>query len=217
MANDRADIYWAPRVSLALIRRLYVAEARGLCDEAQLDEVGVALYLRCQSILEYTRALEGTVQCKRCARSGVVTLIERATREPAELLRCPVCGWQVRWRVYVAEANKVRGQLAAGHAGPAFQRYVEAYPHCRNARDKMLAIDQLIHDFHWVLRDEDQAPEAWKPAGVNLLQGSTTQVLELLDELAYGDHPPPELLAQRERWRAVKSVIRRLGPRDEER
>lgn len=206
--NDRAEIEWAPRVSLSKIRELYVQEARGTCDDEMIDAVGFSLYARCQSVMEFTEACAGRVRCKRCAKAGQETIIERRTKKPVEVLRCPVCGWQVRWRVYLAESEKVDGQLHAGNAGEAFRRYVTKYPQSRSREEKILAIDRLIHEFHWVLVDEAKEPEAWKPAGVNLLRGSTTQVLDLLNELTYGDHTPPELLENRDWWLSQKRIAK---------
>ena len=73
MKNDRADIYWAPRVRLHKVRALYLSNARGIYDDELIDDVGIALLLRCESILEFTEALEGRVKCKRCA-SDTLTL-----------------------------------------------------------------------------------------------------------------------------------------------
>ena len=209
--HDRADIEWAPRVSLAKIRALYVREASGICDDALVDEVGFSLLWRCESIIEFTEAVKGWVKCKRCARSGTTTFIERKLKKPSEILRCPTCAWQVRWRVYVAEANKKGGRLEAGHALEAFQRYAGTFPGCSTPKERILAIDRLIHDFHWILLEEGKNPEPFKPAGLNLLQGSTTQVLELLEELAYGDNPAPELKAVQEWWQSQKPIARRQG------
>ncbi len=198
--NDRADIDWSPKVSLSRIRLLYLREAQGICEDELVDEVGLGLYCRCESILEFTEAvLFGRVKCKRCARAGVSTLMIRETAKPAELLKCPICSWQVRWRVYVKEAER-SGNLHAGHAKEAFERYVQIYPQCRDAREKIIAINRLIHEFHWLNLGADRSQEAIKPAGVNLLQGSSTQVWALLDELTYGKNAPPEVLEMREWW-----------------
>lgn len=206
--NDRSDIEWAPRVSLSKICELYLSEARGDCADDLVAEVGFSLLARCRSILEFTAACEGEVRCKRCAAAGRETILARRTKKPAEILRCPACGWQVRWRVYLAESEKVDGQLHAGNARAAFQRYVSRYPHCHSREEKILAIDRLIHEFHWVLVDVKGA-RASKPAGVNLLRGSTTQVLEMLNELTYGENTPPELLSGREWWRAQEPIVKR--------
>jgi hypothetical protein len=207
--NGRAEIEWSPRVSLSKIRELYVNEARGTVNDELIEEVGFGLYARCLSILEFTEACEGQVRCKRCARAGRDTIVARKTLKPAELLECPVCGWQVHWRVYVSESEKADGQLHAGNARAAFVRYAAKYLQCSTREEKILAIDRLIHEFHWVLIEAGKNAEAWKPAGVNLLRGSTTQVMMTLNELTYGEHTPPELLEGREWWRSQKPVSRR--------
>jgi len=211
LSNNRAEIEWAPKVSLAKIRTLYLRESQGICDDELIDEVGTRLYQRCASILEFTEATCGRVKCMRCARAGVTTIIPRQTQSTAEIVRCPVCGWQVRWRVYLNEAEKSGGNLHVGHAGEAFERFVQDYPGCQNGREKILAIDLLIHEFHWNLLRESQDEKVTiphKPAGLNLLQGSTNQILELLNTLTYGEKAAPELLANREWWRAQKPVMR---------
>jgi hypothetical protein len=212
--NNRAEIEWAPKVSLAKIRTLYIRESQGICDEELIDEVGTALYQRCESILEFTDATRGKVRCKRCGQAGTISLIERKTRNTTEIVKCPVCGWQVRWRVYLNEAEKSGGNLHVGHAKAAFERFVQAYPHCQNGREKILAIDLLIHEFHWILLKESQDGQTTiphKPAGLNLLQGSTNQILEFLNTLTYGENTAPELLANREWWRSQRPIARRMS------
>ena len=79
--NNRTEIEWAPRVSLSKIRELYIREARGTCDDELIEEVGFGLFARCQSILEFTEAVNGQVKCKRCARDGKATILERKTKK----------------------------------------------------------------------------------------------------------------------------------------
>jgi hypothetical protein len=216
MRNDRADIVWAPRVKLHKIRALYLSNARGIYDGDLIDDVGTALFVRCESILEFTAALEGRVKCMRCARSRTTTMIDRVTGKTTEVLRCPICSWQVQWRVYLAEANKTKGQLTAGNARAAFEAFVARYPRCRSAKDKMLAIDRLLHEFHWWIRSAGQDPQASRTACVNLLAGSMTQILDLLDGLAYDENATPELLETRHWWRSQKPIARRREERQEE-
>jgi hypothetical protein len=199
--SDRSEIEWAPRVSLTKIRALYINEARGTCDDELIEEVGFGLLARCRSILEYTAACEtGEVRCMRCAKQGQTSIIQRNLNKPSMLIRCPVCGWQVRWRVYKAESENADGQLIAGHAGDAFTRYAAVYPQCRTREEKILAIDRLIHEFHWILVKKDQPARANKTAAVNLLRGNILQVLTLLNELTYGENTPPELIEEKVRW-----------------
>jgi hypothetical protein len=189
--SDRTEIEWSPRVSLAKIRALYINEARGTCEDELIEEVGFGLLARCRSILEYTEACDhGRVRCKRCEKQGHVTIIQRNLNKPSALLHCPVCGWQVRWRVYKTESENADGQLRAGHAAEAFQRYAAVYPQCRTREEKILAIDRLIHSFHWILVKEGEPARANKPAGVNLLRGNIRQVLDLLNELTFGENDP---------------------------
>lgn len=188
--SERSEIEWSPRVSLTKIRALYIDEARGILDDELIDEVGFGLLARCRSIIEYTAACdEGQVRCKRCAKNGQTTIIQRNLNRPSPLLHCPVCGWHVRWRVYKAESENADGQLRAGHAAAAFARYVAVYPQCRTREEKILAIDRLIHEFHWILVKENQPARANKPAAVNLLRGNIRQVYELLNELTFGKNP----------------------------
>jgi len=208
--NNRSDIDWAPKVSLSKIRLLYLREAQGICEDELIEDVGSSLYFRCASILEYTEAvINGQVKCKRCAVEGRENILMRKSMKPAELLKCLACGWQIRWRVYVKEAERV-GNLYAGHARAAFERYAKSYPNCPTARERIVAIDQLIHEFHWITLVENKPPKAAKSAGMNLLQGTATQVLELLNELTYGKDALPELLEMKEWWLSQRSKGEKL-------
>lgn len=201
--NDRRELSWAPRVNLYEIKKLYLSCAKGLYDEALIDDVGIALFLRCDSIMEFTLANEGRVRCKRCHQSGVETFIERCAGLPKELLRCPMCGWQMQWRVYLSETEKKSaGQLTAGHARRAFEKYLEEYPVCRDPRSKMLSIDRLIHEFHWMLKKDGEQPIAMRTACANLLEGTATEIMELLNELAYGQDTDAEMRETRKMWMA---------------
>lgn len=205
--NDRADISWAPRLNLHEIKLLYFSCASGMYDEKLIDNVGIALYMRCESILEYTWAHESKVKCKRCHKNGTDTFILRQTKEPRELLRCPVCNWQIQWRVYLSETDKkTSGQLTAGRARRAFEEYYYKYPQCKEPNAKMMAIDQLIHEFHWTLRGELKEPVASRTACVCLLEGNATEITELLDSLTYGENTNPELLKTRD-WRGSQEAI----------
>ena len=98
------------------------------------------------------------------------------------------------------ESEDYDGQLLAGHAREAFTRYLAVYPQCRTREEKILAIDRLIHEFHWFIMKEDQPARGNKPAAVNLLRGNIAQVYGLLNELTYGESTPPELLEGKSWW-----------------
>jgi len=198
-ADPAAEIRWPGRVTKERLRRLYLSEAAGLLDEELLDEVGITLYLRCQAILDIERAQsEGLVRCPRCQRQGRETWLRRehASREqPEPLLTCGLCGWALSWREYAASYR--RRQLNIGGAGEFFRAYVDRYPWLRTARDKMLAVDRLIHSFHYSLRSDPTLPT--RPAAVNLIEGRLTDIVPFLDELTYGA-ASPRLLETRREW-----------------
>ena len=196
--NNREDIYWAPRVNLNEIKKFYLRCAGGVYDMELIDNTGIALFLRCESILEYTWAHEGKVKCKRCSRIGKEIFINRITKVPRELIRCSLCGWQIQWRVYVSETEKKQtGQLWAGRARHAFEEYYAKYPRCKEANEKVITIDQLIHSFHWTLKDELKKPTGLRTACVNLLEGNATQINDLLNSLTYGDETKTEIFETR--------------------
>jgi DNA-directed RNA polymerase subunit RPC12/RpoP len=191
MDADRQDVKWSPRVPKWKLRRLYLRVAEGIWDDELIDDVGMTLYLRCRDILVIHRARrERRVTCPRCGRAGRTTLIPR-TGGPDDAIRCPACGWEMTWRRY--HRTFQRKQLNPGGAVGAFEAYLRRFESAREPKDRMLAIDRVIHEFHYSLRtDPDRATRA---AGVNLIVGDLTDVVAFLDEL--GNLPLPEHLRQR--------------------
>lgn len=193
------SIRWAPKVRQEKLWALYQSDARGLLDEDLLDKVGYALLARCESIFLIN---EGKVACPRC---GAVFLVRPVyTPGGAEPVACPTqgCGWQVTGFEY--DQSIRQRELHIGNAGPAFEAYCAAYPKAKTPQERMLAIDQLIHAFHWDLKL--QLPN--RPAGNNLIEGSLEQVIDLLDRLAYGNGAPAQ-----DAWRENLTVMmkRRRG------
>jgi len=181
------------------IRRLYESDAQGMLDKELVDDVGISLFVRCQSILTIYEAKHNRVKCPRCARQGRTTIIQRLRpgRDPRdELLVCPACDWQLTWGAYALSYK--RRQLNAGGAVSAFADYVRRYPAARTPKEKMLAIDQLIHAFHYSLVRRPELPT--RPAGVNLIQGKLADVIRFLDELTYGPQSTEGLADNRQDW-----------------
>jgi hypothetical protein len=133
---------------------------------------------RCQNILMID---EGKATCPRCEAIFFVRAPE--TRGSAEPVTCPTpgCGWQVSGEEY--DLSIRHRELHSGKAIPAFAAYLEAFPRANTSQERMLAIDQLIHAFHWDLK----AHLPNRPAANNLIEGSLEQVIDLLDRLSYGD------------------------------
>jgi hypothetical protein len=192
--DDLAEVRWASRVNPTLIRRLYEADARGLLDDDLLDQTGFALYARCRSILRATAAGHGRVACPRCERT-----VLRAASGPwagrDELLRC-ACGWTVRWGDYF---ETYQGKhLVGGGALPFHERFVVEWERAGTPQRKMLAIDGLIHAFHWEL-----VTNPGRPAARELIYArNTTELLTFLDRLTYGERSTPGLGDARAAWQA---------------
>ena len=199
----RPRIRWAPRLDPRRLRRLYAREARGLAPAALIDDVGLALLLRCESILLVSA---DKVRCPACEpeRTTEYTLRPPAGGpSPDAAQRCPRtgCDWGVTWREYHASWSKRR--LFGGKAVTAFRTFAESFPRAREPRPKLMLIDQLLHSFHWDLRAG--APN--RLAANNLVEGSHRQVLELLDELG---RERPE--TQPSEWRQdVARMLHRRG------
>ena len=197
MRTARDEVRWAPRVKPHEVRRLYETDARGIVDEEQIDEVGYGLYARCLGILRVAEAVEhGLVRCPRCERQGEESLIERSG-DWTETLTCPRCGWELTWLEYRATFR--RKQLSVGGARAAFERFVRDFPRARTPQQKMLAIDQVIHEFHYNLMKQVVLPT--RAVAVNLIDGNLTEVLRFLDQLTFGESSSAGLGPAHEAWR----------------
>jgi hypothetical protein len=179
---------WAPRVSQQDIRRLYEDDARGIHDDELLDEVGYGLLARCESFIAAVEAVRGRALCPRCG-----AMVEHSVRKD-ELLQCP-CGWELLWCDYFATIQ--HKQLSG--AEPVldlFRHYVRTFPSCTTARAKMLAIDALIHGFHYFFKTGGPT----RPVAVNLIEGRLNEVIDFLDELTYGPQSADGLIQKKQEW-----------------
>lgn len=191
-------IRWAPKVRREKIWQLYQNDVLGAIDEALVDEVGLALLLRCQSILLVSNR---QMRCPRCG-----ALLAFAAWDTADPIPCPTpaCGWQTTGEHYHATWRH-QDLLCAGVAMEAVQTYLERYPRAADARQRMLLIDQLVHTFHWDARLN--LPN--RSFANNLIEGSLAQVVEMLDRLSYG-----ERAEAKEAWRETVQVMwKRRGAR----
>ena len=178
---------WARRVEQQKIRRLYALDAKGIQDEELIDEVGYAMYARCESIRIVTYAHAGRAQCPTCE-----AIVEHRWKKN-ELLECE-CGWQLTWGEYLGSYQ--RKQLHGGSGFQNFLGFLERWPQARTPRDKLLAIDWLLHQCH-----STAAFPVGRPIAVNLIEGNAHEVAALLDELAYGAKSTPGVEAARDVWR----------------
>jgi hypothetical protein len=185
--TGRDEIEWSRRLPKWKLRLLYESDSRGLLDEELLDDVGFTLLERCRDILKVASAQNGQVYCARCDRQGTTSLIPIPPHkgDPRDvLLRCPACGWQITWGEY--RSSYKRKQLNPGGAVGTFTAFVEAYPRARTYQEKMLAIDRLVHEFHYSYHSMPDLPT--RPVGVNLIEGRLEDVISFLDELTSGEN-----------------------------
>jgi transcription elongation factor Elf1 len=196
VSESRADVKWSPRVPKWKLRRLYERVAQGIWDDELIDDVGMTLFMRCRDILRIHRAsAKKLVTCPRCDRTGTETLIHRKGNRDTPIV-CPVCGWSMTWYAY--HRTWKRRQLNPGGAVDYFRAFVDSYPRAGTPRDKMLAIDLVIHSWHFSLRDEPDRPT--RPAGVNLVVGKLGDVVRFMDELS-GLTLPSEMQQTDRIWR----------------
>ncbi len=165
---------WAPRVRMENIRRIYQNDARGILDEELLDDVGITLYCRCESILDASDAALGKVHCPSCA-----AIIMRARLDQNERVLCARCGWTIRWIDY--QRTYQHKDLWGGGFADAMREFIARWESRPSAREKMLLIDRLIHIWHWQSSKERGAT---RPAAPNFIEGSRKQVIKFLDELS---------------------------------
>lgn len=186
-----AWVRWARPVRPDKVRRLYETDARGITDEALIDDVGCALFLRCRSILAVTQAARGRVTCPRCAQTISRAGTGNNAQSRAERLHCASCGWHTTWDRY---RQTYQGQQLYGAGGvEAFQTFLTRFDQAHTAREKLFAIDRLIHAFHYNLTAGAKKPTASRPAAANVLEGSLADVVGFLDRLSHGDAATPEM------------------------
>jgi hypothetical protein len=198
------EVKWAQRVGRSLIRRLYESESKDLIDEALLDDVGTRFAMRCEAVLSVAEAKKGRVACPRCAASGHATVIIRISGGEDELLRCPACGWAATWGAYYSRCR--RRQLNEGGAGYAFRSYLSRWAAAKTPAGKMIAVDQLIHEFHVYLmrnrRTGKTEDKHCRSVAVHLIEGKLAEVVAFLEELAGHKPRMPELSDAATTWRS---------------
>ena len=193
IGQPKLKIRWAPKIRQEKIWRLYQSDASGTLDDVLVDDVGLALLARCESVIAHA---DGKGPCPQCRR---VTAFKKQSSQGQKVLRCAECDWETTPEEYRNAAN--HEEIGDGRAFPFFAQYVECYPAARSTRERMVLIDQLIHSFHHSLRGSP-----WRSVANNLIEGSHWDVVTFLDRLTYGDASTPEVRDHYAEWR--ESVTR---------
>jgi len=191
---------WAKKVAPGLIRRLYELDARGIYDDKLVDDVGVSLYARVDSMLMVTSSNLGHPLCIEC-RSEIPNSWQKGF-----VSVCPKCGWTIDIFEYRAT---YKGQTLNGvGALSELREFAARYPSAKTYADKMLLIDFLIHSFHGNLNDEPSRPTA-----TNVIEGHAGDVAKFIYDLAYGENSTVSK-AELDSWldKFNRSISRNIDP-----
>ncbi|MHA2181687.1 MAG: hypothetical protein ACXAAH_09715 [Promethearchaeota archaeon] len=178
MSLENETIKWSPRVSQQKIRLLYEKDAKGIIDEELLDDVAFSFFIRCQDIITVTDASLGKLKCIKCG-----TIINHKWKKN-EILKCNNCSWEITWGSYFKSYH--RKQLHGGGALSAFKNFVAKLPKAKTPEEKMILVDQLIHEAHQWSDSKFKEPVFTRPAAVNIIKGRMKQVIKFLDQLSRG-------------------------------
>jgi len=161
-------IKWSPKIHPQKLVTLYQRYMDNQADEAEVDDVGLWLFLRVRDILLIA---DHQLICPLCSKVFTVPPDRTPARKPEQTLeqmqdqtqnrmpdpsdtqthdqtKCPnpTCSFSISWQEY--HLSWRHKELWVGKAGPCFHQYFRQYPQARGINEKMIAIDTLIHSFH---------------------------------------------------------------------
>jgi ribosomal protein L37AE/L43A len=125
-----------------------------------------------------TDASQGKVKCIKCES----VIFHKGNKE--EILKCKNCSWETTWGIYFKSYQ--RKQLHGGTALEAFKNYIDKLPKARSPEEKMVLIDQLIHEAHQWTDAKFKEAVFTRPAAVNIISGKMNQVMTFLNHLSRG-------------------------------
>ncbi len=162
---------WPAMVSRQSLKRLYENDAKGMTDEALLNDIGFTMYVRCLEARDIYGLMEiGKVKCLHCGN----------VLDYADIMECS-CGQQYTYKEY--RQSYRANNMPRGEASGIFDKFIGDWEKAKENAAKMRLIDNLIHEFHI----SSIAGTKNRPVGVNLIQGTKEQVTALIEELAYGN------------------------------
>jgi len=165
---------WAKKIPPQKIKKLYELDAKGIYDEELVDDVGISLYARVDSMLMVTSSNLGQAVCIEC-RAVIPHSYQRDF-----ILECPKCGWSISYGEY---NDSYKGQTLNGvGALPELEKFSKEYPLAKTYAEKMRLIDFLIHSFHGNINIEPSRPTA-----TNIIEGSAGEIAKLIFTLSYGE------------------------------
>jgi len=190
-------IRWASRVNPSLIVRLYKSDAEGLQDEELADELGCAIIARIEDIFAATASYHGGNGKLKCPACGKIILLDLPEKHDTHeiFLECK-CGYKTTLYEYRKSCQDKK--LHGGGAIPALEKFVSQYTAAKDYSSKMLAIDTLIHTFHWELHGAEIFS---RTVAHNIIYSRRDRdLIDLLNNLAYSDSGTTGLLPNKERF-----------------
>jgi hypothetical protein len=174
------------------LRRLYEQDAAGIVDDELIDKVGCRLYERCRDCIVVSNVAEGRIMCPMCRSAA-----ESAGEGDDRVLTCRSCGWSSDYVTFNKSWQHM--ELMSLGVRDFLEEFVREWDRARSPKAKMLAIDRVIHKWHWenVLAERGAVG---RPGGVNLIEGNRKQVLAFLDQLSAGPN--------HDRWQQFNEEVR---------
>jgi hypothetical protein len=113
------------------------------------------------------------------------------------LLTCDECSWQITCGDYHKSLLRIEpGSPEFCAEEQLAEVFVQKWPRARSPRQKLLLIDGLIHEFHMHYR------AVGSPLGWSVIRATGRQLIELLEDLAYGPGSTQGLEETRQVWSA---------------
>lgn len=188
----KAEIRWAPLISFSPVKRLYVSYSKGIPDEELCNDVGIRLYLRCETFIF---VWENKVKCPVCRT------VFKVEREGISYCPNEKCDWFTDFNEYWASVKPAYAW--GGRAIAAWKEYYEKYTGAKTFQEKIILIDQLIHSFH--IDEKTNLPA--KTVVSKLFEGKRKTIVQQLDELSGIDNSRKEQWRQEMLLSIDKSVI----------
>ena len=187
-------IRWTPRVEPSLIVRLYESDAKGFRDEDLVNEVGCAIIARAEDVIAATASVcDDKAKCPVCGE--IISFISpKDGGWDTVILNC-ICGYKAKLREY---RESFQGKkLSACGAFPALNKFIKQYATAKDYSSKMLAIDLLIHTFHYELQGE----QITRSVATNIIYARKEKdLIDFLNKLAYSDNSTQGLSLNKNRF-----------------
>jgi len=125
---------------------------------------------------------QGQILCLHCGAILNADIVKVAGYTPFSKDNLPInceCGHSYTYREYRRSCNAAN--MPGGRAEPIFEQFAQKWPGCKDAKQKMLLIDWLIHECHVTLMSGAKG----RSVCINLIEGTTKQITDLIMKLAY--------------------------------